>query len=170
MTYKSLRNALIYRQGPGKVDFILTDKVRTAIASIDWSKERMEPVIDEQNGTVRFVVKGCRMKSRYPITYANFLGHIVLGCVGQVANLYTSPDEFFSGCKVQEDQHRMDGSTIKAGSDFESDSRRWVCLDYYGELDRSRLVCPWYYDEEEKCYQLMLHDGNSGLNKLRLNK
>ena len=166
-SYKSLRNKLIAEQGPGLREFKLTANIRAAINSIVWEHESMQPVINEEQGTVTFVHVGNRMQNRYPITYANFLHFVDISKVGEVAGLYTSPDQFFDGLVVQEDQRRRNGTIIKAGSGFESDLRRWVCVDYYGDLDREKLICPWWYDEQEECYQLMLHDGNSGLNKLR---
>ena len=162
MTEKSFRDKLRKRYG-NNCEYPLNDEILQDMKLVEkWEHEHR--IVD---GKLIFT-KG-KMTVHYPITYSTFITSPMVDPTKceDVTSLRTSPDEFFKGMLAQETQTRLDGTVIGCGEPFESDTRLWVCMTYCGELDRSKLCFPWWYDENNECYILMLHGANSGLSKLR---
>lgn len=163
MTEKSFRDKLRKKYG-NHCEYPLNDEIMNDMKLVtSWQHEYK--VID---GKLIFG-QYHKMTLHYPITYSNFLTSPLIdpSKIDGVASVYTSPDEFFKGLVVQDTQTRLDGLVLNRGDSYESDTRLWVCLTYCGEMDRSKLCFPWWYDEDNRCYMLMLHGANSGLSKLR---
>ena len=161
MNYKSFRDKLRRMYGCHD-EYDINEQILDDMKLVVWGEHK--PVI--RQGKLSFVGTG-KMEHRYPITYSSFLRYVNPRGIETVAELYTSPDEFFRNLTCQEMQVRVDGRVLNKGDAFESDMRKWVCVDYKGELDRRKLCCPWWYDSANKIYMLMLHGTNSGISKLR---
>lgn len=163
MTEKSFRDKLRKKYGKHS-EYPLNDEILQDMKLVsEWKHEYR--IVDNK------LILECnhKMTLHYPITYSSFITSPMVdpSKVDSVANVYTSPDEFFKGLVVQQKQTRLDGTVLNSGDTFESDTRLWVCMTYCGELVREKLCFPWWYDEDNCCYMLMLHGANSGLSKLR---
>lgn len=161
MKYKYFRDKLRKLYGCHD-EYDMNEQIIDDMKLVDWGEHK--PVI--RQGRLSFVGTG-KMAHRYPITYSAFLHYVNPKDIETVATLYTSPDEFFRNLTCQDTQHRIDGTVLNKGDAFESDTRNWICIDYKGKLDRSKLCCPWWYDSSNKIYMLMLHGANSGISKLK---
>ena len=161
MKYKSFRDKLRKLYGCHD-EYELNEEILSDMKLVEWGEHK--PVI--RQGVLSFVGTG-KMTHRYPITYSSFLRYVNPKDIEDVAILHTSPDEFFRNLTCQEKQYRIDGRVLEKGESFESDTRTWICVDYKGSLDRSKLCCPWWYDSANKMYMLMLHGSNSGISKIR---